>query len=31
MYEFKYVDRNGRVREIIVDARTGVVLGDEPD
>lgn len=30
-YEFKYVDRNGRVREVYVDARTGTILSDEPD
>jgi uncharacterized membrane protein YkoI len=27
IYEFKYVDPSGRVREIYVDARTGAVLG----
>ena len=31
IYEFKYVDRNGRVRELYVDARTGVILKDKPD
>lgn len=31
VYEFKYVDRRGRVRELYVDARTGRILKDEPD
>jgi uncharacterized membrane protein YkoI len=31
VYEFKYVDRRGRVRELYVDARTGAILKDEPD
>jgi len=31
VYEFKYVDRNGRVRELYVDARTGVILKDKSD
>ncbi|MDP6707035.1 MAG: PepSY domain-containing protein [Alphaproteobacteria bacterium] len=31
VYEFKYVDRRGRVRERYVDARTGAVLKDKPD
>ena len=31
VYEFKYVDRNGRVRELYVDARTGVIIEDKPD
>ncbi len=31
VYEFKYVDRNGRVRELYVDARTGIILKDKPD
>ncbi len=30
-YEFKYVDRNGRVREVYVDARSGAILLDERD
>ncbi|RMF03232.1 MAG: peptidase [Alphaproteobacteria bacterium] len=30
VYEFKYVDRKGRVRELYVDARTGAVLKDKP-
>jgi len=31
VYEFKYVDRQGRVRELYVDARTGVIIKDKPD
>ncbi|GBE42404.1 peptidase propeptide and YPEB domain protein [bacterium BMS3Bbin10] len=31
LYEFKYVDKKGRVRELYVDARTGVILKDKPD
>ncbi len=31
VYEFKYVDRNGHVRELYADARTGVILMDKPD
>ena len=31
VYEFKYVDRNGRVRELYVDARSGDILKDKPD
>ena len=31
VYEFKYVNRNGRVRELYVDARTGVIIKDKPD
>lgn len=31
VYEFKYVDQNGRLRELYVDARTGVILKDKPD
>ena len=31
VYEFKYVDRRGRVRELYVGARTGVILEDKPD
>lgn len=31
VYEFKYVDRQGRVRELYVDARSGTVLKDKPD
>jgi len=31
VYEFKYVDKNGRVREVYVDARTGTILEDKPD
>lgn len=31
VYEFKYVDRNGRVRELYVDARTGNILKDKPN
>ncbi len=31
VYEFKYVDRRGRVRELYVDARKGTILKDEPD
>lgn len=31
VYEFKYVNRKGRVRELYVDARTGIFLKDKPD
>lgn len=31
VYEFKYVDKRGRVRELYVDARTGAIVKDEPD
>ena len=31
VYEFKYVDKGGRVRELYADARTGVILTDKPD
>ena len=31
VYEFKYVDRNGRVRELYVDARTAVIVKGNPD
>ena len=31
VYEFKYVDGKGRVRELYVDARTGAILQDKPD
>ena len=31
VYEFKYIDRSGRVRELYVDARTGAILKDEAD
>jgi len=31
VYEFKYVNLRGRVRELYVDARTGVILKDKPD
>jgi len=31
VYEFKYVDLNGRVRELYVDARSGDILKDKPD
>jgi uncharacterized membrane protein YkoI len=31
VYEFKYVDRGGRVRELYADARTGVILKDKPE
>ena len=31
VYEFKYVDANGRVRELYADARTGVIIEDKPD
>ena len=30
-YEFKYIDKSGRVREIYVNARTGKILKDELD
>ena len=31
VYEFKYVDRNGRVRELYVDARKGTIIRDKRD
>ncbi|VAW15962.1 hypothetical protein MNBD_ALPHA09-1985 [hydrothermal vent metagenome] len=31
VYEFKYVDLTGRVREVYVDAQSGDILSDEPD
>jgi len=31
VYEFKYVNVKGRVREVYVDARTGAILKDKPD
>ena len=31
VYEFKYVNGNGRVRELYVDARTGAIVKDKPD
>ncbi len=31
VYEFKYIDRSGRVRELYIDARTGSILKDELD
>lgn len=31
VYEFKYVDKKGRVQELYVDARTGILLKDKPD
>ncbi len=31
VYEFKYVNIKGRVRELYVDARTGAILKDKPD
>lgn len=31
VYEFKYVNPSGRVREVYVDARTGTILSDKPD
>ena len=31
VYEFKYVDRGGRVRELYADARSGVILEDKPE
>lgn len=31
VYEFKYVDKTGRVRELEIDARTGAVIKDELD
>lgn len=31
VYEFKYVNRKGQVREFYADARTGAILKDEPD
>ena len=29
LYEIEYVERNGRIRKIRVDARSGQVLGEE--
>lgn len=31
VYEFKYVDGRGRVRELYVDARTGRIIKDKAD
>lgn len=31
VYEFKYVNRRGQVRELYADARDGTILKDEPD
>jgi uncharacterized membrane protein YkoI len=31
VYEFKYIDKNGRVREMYVDARKGTILKDKQD
>lgn len=31
MYEFKYINPAGRVREMYVDARTGAIIRDELD
>jgi uncharacterized membrane protein YkoI len=31
VYEFKYVDKGGRVRELYADARTGAILEDKPE
>jgi uncharacterized membrane protein YkoI len=31
VYEFKYVDRAGRVRKLYVDARSGSILGSGDD
>lgn len=31
VYEFKYVDRSGRVRELYVDARKGTIIKDKQD
>ena len=31
VYEFKYVDQGGRVRELYADARTGAILEDKPE
>lgn len=31
VYEFKYVNRQGQVRELYADARNGAVLKDKPD
>ncbi len=30
-YEFKYIDKSGRVREMYVDAKTGKIIKDELD
>ena len=31
VYEFKYIDKSGRVREMYVNAKTGKVIKDELD
>jgi len=31
IYEFKYISKTGRVREVYVDARTGRIIKDEAD
>lgn len=31
IYEFKYISKSGRVREVYVDAKTGRIIKDEPD
>jgi uncharacterized membrane protein YkoI len=31
VYEIEYVDGAGRIRELMIDARTGAVLADEED
>lgn len=31
VYEFKYVDKGGRVRELYVDARKGTIIRDKLD
>ena len=30
-YEFKYIDKSGRVREMYVNAKTGKIIKDEED
>ena len=31
VYEIEYLNRGGRIREILIDARSGEVLADEED
>lgn len=31
VYEFKYVNRQGQVRELYADARNGAIIKDKPD
>ena len=31
VYEIEYLSGNGRIREVLIDARTGEILADEED